>query len=189
MNKVIYSTDDNALEKLRERLAKQKADHEEMKRKNQYYRQNGTMKGYPGMTDEITEKIDRWIEQDYSWCKAPYPKYIIQNSNQKIKATESRIKQLEAEAKRVERGEETDYQTEGLGFEIKENREIGRLQVFFPNGGRVEKPIYESLRRLGFVFSRTNEAFQRQLNENARWAAKQFVKQQRNLQKEAQAEM
>lgn len=97
--------------------------------------------------------------------------------------------QLEAEKRRMESGEETNYQTEGLGFEIKENHEIGRLQIFFPNSGRVEKSIYEALRRLGFVFSRTNEAFQRQLNNNSRRAAKQFVKQQRSMKNEVQLEM
>lgn len=189
MNKPIYATDNNALEQLRVRLAEQKAAHEEMKQKNQYYRKNGTMKGYPEMNDETAEEIDLRIEGDYSWCKAPYPQYIIQNSNQKIKATEARIMQLEAEKRRMESGEETNYQTEGLGFEIKENHEIGRLQIFFPNSGRVEKSIYEALRRLGFVFSRTNEAFQRQLNNNSRRAAKQFVKQQRSMKNEVQLEM
>lgn len=181
MNKPIYATDENALEQLRARLAEQKSTHEEMKRKNQYYRKNGTMKGYPDMVDEEAERIDKRIDGDYSWCKAPYPQYILQNSNQQMKATEARIKQLEAEEKRAESGEETDYKTDGLGFEVHENRDIGRLQIFFPNGGRVDKATYESLRKRGFVFSRTNEAFQRQLNENSRWAAKRFVEEQRAL--------
>ena len=85
MNKPIYATDENALEQLRARLAEQKSTHEEMKRKNQYYRKNGTMKGYPDMVDEEAERIDKRIDGDYSWCKAPYPQYILQNSNQQMK--------------------------------------------------------------------------------------------------------
>jgi uncharacterized membrane protein len=45
LGKVIYSTDDNALEALKERLAKQEADHEEMKKRNEYFRKNGNIVG------------------------------------------------------------------------------------------------------------------------------------------------
>lgn len=65
MGKVIYSTDDNALEALKERLAKQEADHEEMKKRNEYFRKNGTMVGYPDMPEEKAKKIDERIAGGY----------------------------------------------------------------------------------------------------------------------------
>lgn len=178
MNKVIYSSDENALEKLRQRLQTQKEKHEEMKRQNKYFREHCTMKDYPGMKDDTAAIIDDAIEHGYSWCKAPYPQYAIQNSNQRIKATEMRIKELEQEQSR----EEAEYDTEGLGFEVVENKDISRLQIIY--GHRVDGDTYKSLRQYGFVFSHTNNAFQRQLNERARWAAGRFIAEQRALQKE-----
>lgn len=177
MSKVIYSTDENALEQLRARLESEKAKYEEMKAENKYFRKNCTMKGYPGMKDEDAARIDEAISNAYSWCKAPYPQYCMQNMSQKIRATEQRIKALEREETRTEEV----YNTDGLGFEVVENKEISRLQIIFPGDGRVDDKTYADLRHKGFVYSRTNRAFQRQLNENARWIAKYFIKEQRAM--------
>lgn len=184
MGKVIYSTDDNALEALKERLEKQEADHEEMKKRNEYFRKNGNMVGYPDMPEEKAKKIDERIAGGYSWERQPHPAWQLQNSNQEIRRTKQRIKQLEAESKR----EEATYDTDGLGFEVVENQDIKRLQIIF-EGGRVDNATYQQLRHLGFVFSKTNQAFQRQLNENARWAANHFIDGQRALQSKPEAEM
>ncbi len=91
---------------------------------------------------------------------------------------------MEAESKR----EEATYDTDGLGFEVVENQDIKRLQIIF-EGGRVDNATYQQLRHLGFVFSKTNQAFQRQLNENARWAANHFIDGQRAFQSKLEAEM
>lgn len=178
MSKVIRATDDNALEQLKERLEKLQAHHEEMKKRNQYFRKNGTMVGYSDLDEKEARKIDAIINDGRSWEKCPHPAWEIQNSNQRIKATEQRIKQLAAEQNR----EQTVYDTEGLGFDIVENAEEKRLQIIYP-GGRVDDETYKSLRRWGFVYSRTNQAFQRQINDKSRWAAQRFIEEQRSLQK------
>lgn len=177
MSKVIYSTDADALEQLKARLEKQKSVYEGMKNKNKYFRKNCTMKGYPGMKDEDAARIDEAISNAYSWCKAPYPQYSMQSMSQKIRATEQRIKALEQEETRTEEV----YDTDGLGFEVVENKDISRLQIIFPGDGKVDNQTYNDLRHSGFVYSRTNRAFQRQLNEHARWAAQNFIKEQRNM--------
>lgn len=111
--------------------------------------------------------------------------------HQKIRATKERIKSLETEQTR----EETEYDTDGLGFDVVENKEIARLQIIYPGGGRVDNETYKRLRENGFVFSRTNGAFQRQLNENSRYAVRRFIQSQRNIveqmstKKETEAEM
>lgn len=185
MSKIIKSTDDNALEALKERLAKQQADHEEMKKQNEYFRKNCTMVGYADMTEEQAKRIDAAVERSYSWEKQPHPAWKLQNSNQEIRRTKQRIKQLEAEQSR---GEST-YDTDGLGFEVVENQDIKRLQIIYAGGGRVDNATYKELRSRGFVYSKTNQAFQRQLNENARWAANRFIETQRALQSKPEAEM
>lgn len=185
MSKIIKSTDDNALEALKERLVKQEADHEEMKKRNEYFRKKGTMVGYPDMPEEKAKKLDKNIAGRYSWERQPHPTWQLQNSNQEIRRTKQRIKQLEAENSR----EEATYNTDGLGFDVVENQAIKRLQIIFEGGGRVDNATYQKLRHLGFVFSKTNQAFQRQLNENARWAANRFIDDQRALQSKPEAEM
>ena len=191
MNKTIYSTDADALEKLEARLEEQEKKYAEMKKLNKYFRENCTVKGYPGIDDEKAAKIDERISNAYSWCKAPYPQYEMQSMSQKIRATKERIKSLETEQTR----EETEYDTDGLGFDVVENKEIARLQIIYPGGGRVDNETYKRLRENGFVFSRTNGAFQRQLNENSRYAVRRFIQSQRNIveqmstKKETEAEM
>ena len=152
MNKTIYSTDADALEKLEARLEEQEKKYAEMKKLNKYFRENCTVKGYPGIDDEKAAKIDERISNAYSWCKAPYPQYEMQSMSQKIRATKERIKSLETEQTR----EETEYDTDGLGFDVVENKEIARLQIIYPGGGRVDNETYKRLRENGFVFSRTN---------------------------------
>ena len=61
MNKTIYSTDADALEKLEARLEEQEKKYAEMKKLNKYFRENCTVKGYPGIDDEKAAKIDERI--------------------------------------------------------------------------------------------------------------------------------
>lgn len=187
MNKIIRATDDNALEALKERLAQQQATHEEMKKQNEYFRKNCTMVGYADMKEETAKKMDAEIERSYSWEKQPHPTWELQNSNQEMRRTKQRIKQLEQEQSRGE----TTYDTKGLAFEVVENKAEKRLQIIFSDApdGRVDDKTYQSLRHKGFVFSRTNQAFQRQINDNSRWAAERFIEEQRALQQKPEAEM
>lgn len=188
MNKPIKSTDKDALEKLRAKLESLEANQEEMKKRNQYFRDKGTMKGYIGMSDNDAAKIDGRIKIDYSFNKAPAPSWQIQNCYQEIRRIKERIRTLEAEQETRLSGERPTYNTDGLDFKVEENEEIERLQIIYPEG-RVNNTTYRELRSHGFVFSRTNNAFQRPLNDNARRSAKRFIFKQHQLLKNAEAEM
>ncbi len=181
MSKIIRSTDENALEELKEKLAQMESAHKEMVARNKHYFKNGTMKGYGDFTDERAAKLDLAIQGTYE--KKPYASYQLQNSNQEIRRIKMRIKALEHEQNR----EAETYDTEKLGFEVVENKELQRLQIIFPD--RTSREVHRELRGLGFVFSHTNGAYQRQLNANARWAAKRFISNQQANQKQAEAEM
>lgn len=189
MNKPIKSTDKDALEKLRAKLAELEETQETMKKQNKYFRTNGSMKGYPDISDEQAAKIDVRIANDYSWNKTPAPKWILQGNNQEIHRIKDRIKAIEAEHARRESEDKPNYNTDKLGFEVVENEEIERLQIIYSGGGRVDNDTYRSLRSHGFVFSRTNNAFQRQLNQSARRSAKWFIQEQQALLKKTEAEM
>ena len=46
-----------------------------MKKVNAYYRKNGTMKGFEGISDEKAAEIDEAVKSDYSWITAPSVSY------------------------------------------------------------------------------------------------------------------
>ena len=123
MSKIIRSTDENALEELKEKLAQMESAHKEMVARNKHYFKNGTMKGYGDFTDERAAKLDLAIQGTYE--KKPYASYQLQNSNQEIRRIKMRIKALEHEQSR----EAETYDTEKWGFEVVENKELQRLRT------------------------------------------------------------
>lgn len=162
-NSAIFSDDPEALDKLRERVEKLKSKQAFMKKVNTYYRKHKTCQRCEGVSEELAAKLDESMEHAYSWETAPFPSYALSNNNQNIKRLEGRIKQLE-------HSQETGYR--GWHFEggkVVPNTEENRLQIFFD-----EIPPEELRRELshrGFHWSRRNQAWQRQLNDNAIRAA------------------
>ncbi len=137
-----------------------------MKKVNAYYRKNGTMKGFEGISDEKAAEIDEAVKSDYSWITAPYAPYELSNNNAEINRLKKRIESLE-------RREETGFV--GWKFEGGEavaNQEENRLQLLFD-----EKPSEEQRSKLkswDFRWSPSNKAWQKQLNSNAIYAAGQI---------------
>lgn len=96
-----------------------------MKKVNAYYRKNGTMKGFEGISGEKAAQIDESVKNDYSWITAPYAPYELSNNNAEINRLKKRIESLE-------RREETGFV--GWQFEGGEavaNQEENRLQLLF----------------------------------------------------------
>ena len=155
---------------LKEKLQQRQEQQSYMKKVNAYYRKNGTMKGFEGISDEKAAEIDEAVKSDYSWINAPYAPYELSNNNAEINRLKKRIESLE-------RREETGFV--GWQFEGGEavaNTEENRLQLLFD-----EKPSEEQRSKLkgwGFRWSPSNKAWQRQLNSNAIYAAGQidFIK-------------
>lgn len=169
-NTAISSDDPEAVMKLKDKLQKLQTFQSHMKTVNAYYRKNGTMKGFEGISDEKAAEIDEAVKNDYSWITAPYAPYQLSNNNAEINRLKKRISLLE-------RREETGFV--GWQFEGGEavaNGEENRLQLLFD-----EKPSEEQrgkLKSWGFRWSPSNKAWQRQLNGNAIYAAGQidFIK-------------
>ena len=162
-NTAISSDDPEAVTKLKDKLEKLQNFQSHMKTVNAYYRKNGTMKGFEGISDEKAAEIDESVKNDYSWITAPYAPYELSNNNAEINRLKKRIAALE-------RREETGFvgwQFEG--GEAVDNKEENRLQLIFD-----EKPSEEQRSKLkswGFRWSPSNKAWQRQLNGNAIYAA------------------
>lgn len=107
-NSAISSDDPDALEKLKERVTKLKANQAFMKKVNAYYRKHKTCQGCEGVSEEQAAELDESMKNAYSWETAPFPSYALSNNNQNIKRIEGRIQQLE-------RAQETGYR--GWDFE------------------------------------------------------------------------
>ncbi len=131
-----------------------------MKEVNAYYRSRGTCVGAPGITEEqAKKKAEKIATSRYSWDNQPFSSYTLTNNN-------SQIKRLEAKLAEVSRG------FEGWEFEggrADANTEMNRLQLFFD-----EKPSESqraNLKANGFKWAPSQDAWQRQLTDNAIYAA------------------
>lgn len=171
---IIKSSDADAIERLRNKLAKAEALQTEMKAVNAYYRKNKTLKGYKDYTDERAAELDKAIKESFDGV--PFPSYVLTNNNAKIRNTKARIKQLERLKESAETATEQskdEYKTDL--FEVIENAEIMRLQLRFD--GKPDADTRTVLKQNGFRWSPSNGVWQRQLTDNAKFALKRVIKE------------
>jgi len=169
-NNAISAGDPQALEKLTAKLTSCQESQAHMKDVNAFYRRFGTCKGFPGMSEADAAALDQRVGKAYSWEKQPYPAWALSNNNAEIKRLEKRISE-------INRNTEVGFArwTFFDGHAIA-NVEMNRLQLFFdekPN--EVERNL---LKANGFKWAPSVGAWQRQLNDNAIYAAERldFVK-------------
>lgn len=161
-NNAINSGDPQAVEKLTAKLEKCKKAQAYMKDVNAYYRKFGTCKGFPDMTDTTAVKLDAHVGSR-SWVTQPFDSYELTNNNSEIKRLEGRI-QI------ATRNQEVGFSGwEFKGGRAEANTDMNRLQLFFD-----EKPSESqraNLKSNGFKWAPSQEAWQRQLTDNAIYAA------------------
>jgi len=128
---------------------------------NAYWRRHGTCVGAPGITEVQAAKLDNKIATSkYSWERQqPFSSYDLTNNNSQIKRLESKL----AEVSRGFVGWEFN------GGRAEANTEIDRLQLFFD----VKPPEQQrdALKANGFKWAPSQDAWQRQLTDNAIYAA------------------
>ena len=162
-NRVISSDDPNAIQKLQDKLEMCEKSQKYMKEVNSYYRKNGTCEGFPGMEAARAARLDESVRQAYSWDKQPFPSYALTNNSAEIRRLKQRIEKLTVNQEVGFVGWTFD------GGEVVANSEENRLQIFFD-----EKPDEQkrsALKGNGFKWSPSQGAWQRQLNDNAIYAA------------------
>ncbi len=163
-NNAISASDPQALEKLTAKLNKCKELQETMKAVNAYWRKAGTCVGAPGITEEQAKKIDAKLAAPrYSWETQPFLSYDLTNNNSEIKRLEKRIAE-------ITRNQEVGFS--GWEFEggyAEANTDMNRLQLFFDE--KPSEPQRASLKSHGFKWAPSQDAWQRQLNDNAIYAA------------------
>ena len=155
------SSQPQSAEKLSNELEKCVQIQATMKEVNAYWRKHGTCVGAPGITEVQAAKLDNKIAtSQYSWERQqPFSSYDLTNNNSQIKRLESKL----AEVSRGFAG------WEFVGGRAEANNDINRLQLFFD-----EKPNEQqrgALKASGFKWAPSQDAWQRQLTDNAICAA------------------
>lgn len=159
----ISADDPQAVQKLENKLAGLEQSQETMKAINAYYRKNKTLDGCPHLSPENIEKLKASMAQGYHLEGKPYPTWALSNNSAEIRRLKSRIKDL------------SQKQTIGyVGWEfavgkVEANTEVNRLQIFFEE--KPDEAMRAELKNNGFRWSPNAEAWQRQLTDNAYFAA------------------
>lgn len=172
----ILSGDQDAIEKLEKKLENLKDMQARMKEANKAIRMKDMEKGDDLLKNMgYTEKQIKELREPDFCGRIGYPSYALQNNNANIHRIEGRLKELRA-AK-----EKGTQETENKFFKVVENTESMRLQLLFDE--KPEPEVREVLRRNGFRWAPSQEAWQRQLNNNARYALERVKEQLEKLQK------
>lgn len=165
---VIKSDDENAIEALEEKIEGLKEAQENMKEINKYYRKHKTLEGCDLLTEKQCRKLQESIDQ-YSYDRAPYPRWALQNNLANIKRCQQRVDELK---KAKENGTaEIDYGD----FKVVENTEMMRIQIIF--GEKPDDEIRTLLKGNGFKWAPSQGAWQRQLTSNGKYALRKVVKE------------
>lgn len=162
-NDNIYLGDDDAIERLQEKIAELTDKQELMKATNKLLRSKKSNE----------EKISGLIELGFSHSGAEnvvahgssFPAYMLTNNNARINATKKQLARAEALAQKEDR----EYESGGLT--IEECYSENRIRVYFP--GKPDDDMRTNLKRNGFRWAPSMGCWQAYIN---RWTL-DFVKE------------
>lgn len=169
----VKSDDPEVLDFLRAKLAGLEEAHALMVSANAYYRKNKTLKGFEGIPADTMAWITRpgvylpggrnGDGSPLAFYGKPFPTYELTNSNANIKRVKQRIETLEAV--KVSKPVEEEHD----GYTYRENTEAMRVQFQFD--GKPDDETRALLKRNGFRWAPSLGVWQRQLNDNGKYAA------------------
>lgn len=162
--------DPYAREMLTDQLHRLQKQLEDGKAMNAHYRKHKTMKGFPGMSDDIAARNDAAIANAPAFAQRPMPDFELSSLRGKIKRVQARLEELDKLQARQASGEAAE---EHNGFQIVRNAEQNRLQIIFD--GKPDDDTPQALKSNGFRWSPRNSAWQRQLTDNAERAARRAL--------------
>ncbi len=161
----IKGNDPDAITKLKDKLAKEQSEKEEMKRINAIFKKNGKLTKEDFKSQELFERAKSNLK--FSYDNKPFPSFELTNANGRIKNIKERVESL---SKKKERGNK-EYLINGI--KVVEDVEDNRLRLFFDGIPPVEQR--NKLKSNGFRWSPYNSAWQRQLTPNAIYTTKQIL--------------
>lgn len=164
----ISSDDPLSLIKLQKKLAQLEATQRTMKAVNAYYRKHKTLDGCTDISENMILKLKADMASTWHLEDKPFASFALSNNNANIKRTRERIAELEKR--------QTEAAPEGWTFDggtVEINTSLNRIQIFFD-----EKPsldLRSELKSHGFRWAPSQNAWQRQLTDNAISAAKKVT--------------
>lgn len=163
-------TDPHARELLTDQLQRLQNELDTGKAMNAYYRKHKSLRGFPGMSDEAAAQNDEALKNAYSWAQKPMPDYELSSLRGKIKRVQARLAELDKlQAEQAAPAGSTKFD----GGEIVRNAELNRLQILFDD--IPDEATRAALKSNGFRWSPRNKAWQRQLTQNAEYAARRAL--------------
>ena len=155
-------TDTERLDNLKTLLALCEFNEKHMKSVNDYYHENGTVQGCPGVTPDAAEIIDKGIAAGEYPDGQPFSAHDVLHEYYEAQRLRREIEELEGRM----------YKFVGWTFaggEAGINTEKSRLQLKFYEGVSTIKQI--TLRQHGFSWSVVDKVWERRLSRDAIHAA------------------
>lgn len=187
----ISADDPEAIQKLSAEIAEAKALQDFMREANKHVRKaikagvtGEAHDGFPAYLAALhalrptfsAKNAAKLLEPDFCG-RIGFADYALTNNGANIRRMEKRLAQLQAARKVAEAagGESKRTAYQGL-CEIVENYDENRLQIIFE--GKPDASVRDALKSAGFRWAPTQGAWQRQLSNGARYAAKVFLRAQ-----------
>jgi len=179
----ISSDDPDAINKLKEKLAKLERDQAEMKAANKVTRKwskkgvthESTGDDFEAFAKELAEAVGHPVSHKLAkelmtpqWGNAGpigFPPYRLTNNNAEIKRLKNRIEQLE----KASEAETKEHDFQGV-CKVVENVEENRVQFIFD--GKPSAEVRGIMKDHGFRWAPSQGAWQRKLTGNARYSAR-----------------
>lgn len=163
----ISADDPDALTKLRAKLKEREQLQATMKEANAYYRKHKTLEGCPVLTEAQIQAAESAMRSDWRDKPKPFEGYQLTNNNAEIRRLRERIAELEKrESEPAPEGWEFD------GGSVVINTELNRLQILFDD--KPDADTRTELKSNGFKWAPSQGAWQRQLTQNALYAARRI---------------
>lgn len=163
----IDNSPESELERVRLNLTQREEAQEQMKAANVALR-----KGDDAALEDLgftAEQIAGLKKPDFAG-RTGFPDYKLTNNNAEIRRLRERLKSAEDRMAEAAAG---PVETERQGVRMVEDATDDRLRLIFD--GKPDEEVRNDLKANGFRWSPKNEAWQRQLTDNARAAAKQVL--------------
>jgi len=165
----IQSNDARALEKLKDKLEGLEEAQEAMKAANAYFREHNTLDGFSGLSLEAIEELKERMTRPYWLGGSPFAGYQLTNNSANIRRVKERLETLE----KAKAQDKTERVTAVEGVKVIEDPELMRIQLVFD--GKPAPEIRDVLKAYGFRWAPSQSAWQRQLNGNGQYAARQVL--------------
>lgn len=188
-NRVVSSDDPLAVVKLRVKLMELEDRQQHMKAVNDAIRRalkqpEETRVDWLANTLSFKrETAERLLSKTDFMGNLGYAPYQLRNNNANIRSTKQRIAELEARQRMIAQADTTSETEEAShGLSVERDLVNNRIRLHFP--GKPSPEMIQRLKRFGFRWSPSNQAWQRQLNVSAEFATSSILLYWNSLREE-----